>query len=151
MALSHPSLIAILSKTKAPYNVSALTASAALKALSAEGIRGMQGKVDELLRMRGELAECLEDLRPLGLGIPIGGNHANFLLVPILRRGSSEQTDYDNQRSQEVYKYLAEEMGVVIRYRGGEHGCGGCLRMTVGSQEENEVLVRCLRQALEKF
>jgi histidinol-phosphate aminotransferase len=47
-----------------------------------------------------------------------------------------------------VYKALAEENGVVVRYRGGEMGCQGCLRITVGTEEENEVVLSKLGDVL---
>ena len=47
----------------------------------------------------------------------------------------------DNHRAFEVYKRLAEKEGVVVRFRGNEIGCEGCLRVTVGSVEENKVLI----------
>ncbi|KAF6757759.1 hypothetical protein DFP72DRAFT_890578 [Ephemerocybe angulata] len=43
----------------------------------------------------------------------------------------------DSERAQKVYKYLAEQVGVVVRYRGNELGCEGCLRVTIGTEEEN--------------
>lgn len=150
MALAQPALITILSNTKAPYNISTLTAEAAKGALSLEGIDLMRGKTAHLIRMRAGLIAALDTLRCFSLGTPIGSNTANFLLVPVLKQGSSNNQDFDNERSARVYKRLAEQMGVVVRYRGSEHGCGGCLRITVGSEEENEVLLKRLRQALEE-
>ncbi|KAG9007307.1 histidinol-phosphate transaminase [Tulasnella sp. JGI-2019a] len=150
MALAQPPLITILSNTKAPYNISTLTAEAAKGALSSSGIDLMRGKVAHLTRLRAHLLSVLDALRGLGLGTPIGGNSANFLLVPVLKRGATSNKDFDNERSVRVYKRLAEEMGVVVRYRGSEHGCGGCLRITVGSEDENKVLLARLKQVLEE-
>ena len=56
----------------------------------------------------------------------------------------------DNTRSEAVYKELAEREGVVVRFRGREYGCKGCLRITVGSEEENGVLIRKLGEVLER-
>jgi histidinol-phosphate aminotransferase len=41
------------------------------------------------------------------------------------------------------YERLAENRGVVVRFRGKEHGCLGCLRITVGTEEE---VTRFLRE-----
>jgi len=35
-----------------------------------------------------------------------------------------------------VYEQLAEARGVVVRFRGKEPGCLGCLRITVGTEAE---------------
>ncbi len=45
----------------------------------------------------------------------------------------------DNARAQRVYALLADEEGAVVRYRGSEVECAGCLRITVRSEEENAV------------
>ncbi|KAG8937028.1 histidinol-phosphate transaminase [Tulasnella sp. 419] len=150
MALAQPPLIRILSNTKAPYNISALTASLALSALTPEGIDNMKSKAGQLVRSRGDIITRIESLRPLGVGSVIGGNHANFVLVPILKHGSTRDEDRDNDRSKRVYYKLAEELGVVVRYRGGEYGCEGCLRITIGTEEENDIMLARLEKALKE-
>ena len=42
----------------------------------------------------------------------------------------------DNVTALKVYEQLAENRGVVVRFRGKEHGCLGCLRITVGTENE---------------
>lgn len=51
----------------------------------------------------------------------------------------------------QVYKELAEERGIVVRYRGDQVGCDGCLRITVGTPEENQALVQQLEDVLKKL
>ena len=85
------------------------------------------------------------------MGKAIGGNHANFLVVPILGPGGAENGKPDNTRSERVYKELAEKEGVVVRFRGKEYGCEGCLRITVGTEEENRVLSEKLKLILERI
>lgn len=45
----------------------------------------------------------------------------------------------------EVYKTMADD-GVVVRYRGKELHCKDCLRITVGTPEENKVLLKKLQE-----
>ena len=85
----------------------------------------------------------------LGLGRAIGAQDTNFILIPVLARGAGSVPD--NARAQRVYVTLAEEEGVVVRYRGGEVGCAGCLRITVGTEEENGVALRKLKKTLENM
>ena len=153
IALAQPALIQILSNTNAPYNISTPTASLALSALSRSAVASMRTKVDTLVKNRAWLLEKLagEDIRALGVGSAIGGNDANFVLVPILEKGQSGKGKADNARAHAVYKTLAEEEGVVVRYRGSEPGCAGCLRITVGSEEENETVVRKLGEVLPRL
>ncbi|KAK2459616.1 hypothetical protein APHAL10511_008371 [Amanita phalloides] len=147
IALAQPPLIQILSNTKAPYNVSAPTAQIALAALLPESVTAMQAKAAQLVASRDTLIHSLANLRPLGIGPVIGANDANFVMVPILGSGGEP----DSARAFNVYKSLAEEKGVVIRFRGKEPGCTGCLRITVGTEEEIRIVMDKLREALQEY
>ncbi|KAJ8482874.1 hypothetical protein ONZ51_g5088 [Trametes cubensis] len=142
IAFAHPALVQILMNTKAPYNISTPTAALALSALSPSAIDLMKAKVSTLIKSRGDLLRGLAELAPLGLGSVIGGNDANFVMVPVLEKNGSGKPD--NVRAQKIYKTLAESEGVVVRYRGGEPGCTGCLRITIGSEEENKIVLQKL-------
>lgn len=138
--------------TKAPYNISTPTASLALSALSPSAITSMRSKISKLISARTYLLRSLAELQPLGLGPSIGGNDANFVMVPVLEKSENGgERKADNARAHKIYKTMAEEGGVVVRYRGGEPGCAGCLRITVGTDEENETLLRKLRELLQVF
>jgi histidinol-phosphate aminotransferase len=67
---------------------------------------------------------------------------ANFIMVPVINRKTGLK---DNVRAQKVYQAMAESQGVVVRFRGKEPGCLGCLRVTVGTDEENVILLERLR------
>jgi histidinol-phosphate aminotransferase len=107
----------------------------------------MRQKIETLVSSRVKLLKSLSALSHLGLGTSIGANDANFVMVPILDKAGSGNPD--NARALKVYKTLAEENGVVVRFRGGEIGCDGCLRITVGSEEEVAVVLRTLKTILE--
>ncbi|KAI0336662.1 histidinol-phosphate aminotransferase [Cubamyces sp. BRFM 1775] len=149
IAFAHPALVQILMNTKAPYNISTPTAALALSALSPSAIDLMKQKVSTLIKSRGDLLRGLAELAPLGLGSVIGGNDANFVMVPVLEKNGSGKPD--NVRAQRIYKTLAESEGVVVRYRGGEPGCAGCLRITIGSEEENKTVLQKLGELLKEL
>jgi histidinol-phosphate aminotransferase len=149
IAIAQPPLIQILTNTKAPYNVSLPTALLGLSALSPIAISSMRTKVATLTLSRVALLRSLVALAPLGLGKAIGGNDANFVLVPVLAKDGGGNPD--NERSQRVYKAMAEESGVVVRFRGRERGCEGCLRITVGTEEENKTLITKLSEILSRL
>lgn len=148
IAIAQPPLIQVLSNTKAPYNISTPTAHLALSALSPPSVASMRQKISTLVASRGKLLAALASLAPLGLGSSIGGNDANFVVVPVLDAPGGKP---NNTRSQRVYKSLAEENGVVVRYRGSEPGCEGCLRITVGTEEENDTLIQRLSEVLKRI
>jgi len=154
IAIAQPPLMQVLANTKAPYNISTPSAHLALAALSPSGVNTMRAKVRTLAASRAALLASFSKLAPLGLAEALGSNDANFVLVPILEKPqlpSMSRGKPDNVRAQKVYRRLAEEMGVVVRYRGGEVGCEGCLRMTVGSEEENSVLLEKLEMLLREI
>ncbi|KAG7089763.1 hypothetical protein E1B28_011417 [Marasmius oreades] len=149
IAIAQPPLIQVLTNTKAPYNISTPAAHLALSALSPSALDSMHAKVRRLITSRGELLRSLATLENLGVGPAIGSNNANFLMVPILSK--TEPSKPDNVRAQNVYKTLAEHRGIVVRFRGNEPGCEGCLRITVGTEQENEAVIRELRDLLQKI
>lgn len=140
--LAPPPLVQILTNTKAPYNISLPTASLALSAVSTPGLVSMATGVATLNQNREKLIEGLKGLK--GVGEILGGNHANFVLVQIL--GDSGQPE--NVKANHVYKTMAESRGVVVRFRGNEIGCKGCLRVTVGTDEEVREAVKQLGELL---
>jgi histidinol-phosphate aminotransferase len=137
-----------MTNTKAPYNISTPSAHLALRALSPVSVGAMREKIETLRASRAKLLSALHNLKELGLGRAIGTQDANFILTPVLARGGSVP---ENARAQRVYKTLAEGEGVVVRYRGSEVGCLGCLRITVGTEEENAIVLEKLKKTLEKL
>ncbi|GAA5994016.1 hypothetical protein JCM5350_001610 [Sporobolomyces pararoseus] len=150
VAISSPPLVQILNNIKAPYNVSTPTASLALRALSPSGLSKFYENIATLKENRTWLAEKLltPQMQQLGVVQILGKPHANFLLVQI---GNKQEVGKpDNERSERLYKYMAEQDKVVVRFRGKELGCEGCLRVTVGSREECERVVERLKAGLER-
>ncbi|KAK1924814.1 putative histidinol-phosphate transaminase [Papiliotrema laurentii] len=140
--LAPPPLVQILTNTKAPYNISLPTASLALSAVSSEGLASMASAVDTLNKNRDALIQGLREIP--AIGEILGGNHANFVLAQVL----DESGRPSNTRAVEVYRTMAESRGVVVRYRGNEKGCEGCLRVTVGTEEECRQAVDQMKQLL---
>ena len=48
-----------------------------------------------------------------------------------------------------VYQAMADTFKVVARYRGSEIHCEGCIRVTIGKREENDVFLSALEGAWE--
>lgn len=119
-----------------------------MRALSSESTALRQQKINELASLKETLRDSLNKISRLGLGAPVGASHANFLMIPVLSR---ETRQPDSSRAQIIYKALAEDMGVVVRYRGSEVNCRGCLRITIGNKEENETILQKIQEALLKY
>lgn len=136
----------LLNNLKAPYNISDPTSQLALAALSPASLETMRVRRDCLLKQRSRLLDGLKQIS--GVGKVIGGLDANFLLVQMLDRPSSHEAS--NEVALRVYEGLAEKQGVVVRFRGKEYGCLGCLRITVGTKDEVDRCLAELKTALER-
>lgn len=126
MAFADENIIDVLSRIKYPYNLSVLTQQKALELLDFEEKKSEWVKV--LLDERGKL---IQDLGQFPFVIKIYPSDANFLLVKT----------YDPKG---IYEYLTEEK-IIVRDRSGIRLCDGCLRISVGSPVENEILINALK------
>lgn len=147
LAIANADIIQILNNTKAPYNISTLTAEVALDALSDKGLETMYNNISNLKKQRDILINALENFPTPGIGKVRGTAEGNFLLVEILDGNGKP----NNERAEKVYKSLAETRNVVVRFRGKEYGCTGCLRITIGNEEEMQTLVKELEVALQEI
>ena len=105
----------------------------------------MRNNVATLIRNRDTLIAALKELP--GAGEILGANEANFVLVQMLDLETRSKPD--NNVAQMVYKRMAEEMDLVVRNRAKDLGCEGCLRITVGTEEENKRCIELMKGLLE--
>lgn len=140
-----PPVARLLNSLKAPYNISSPTSALASRAVSAEGRAAMEGNRQKIVAQRERLTHALP--RIPGVGRLRGGVESNFLLYEILNaRGQP-----DNATALAVYETLAEHKGVVVRFRGKEHDCLGCLRITVGTEPEVTRFLSALEKTLAEI
>lgn len=132
----------LLNNMKAPYNIASPTSALAQYALSEQGLKVMYAHRDKLVEQRERLIRELPRIE--GVGRLRGGVMSNFLLYEMLDREGKP----DNVTALGVYERLAENKGVVVRFRGREHGCEGCLRITVGTEEEVTRFLAALEKTL---
>ncbi|TVY40743.1 Histidinol-phosphate aminotransferase [Lachnellula subtilissima] len=129
-AFTSPAIASLLNNLKAPYNVSSPTSAIACQALLEGGLSVMRRNRESILAQRDRLLKELPKVK--GVGRFRGGTASNFLLVEILDIAGEP----DNVTALKVYQSLATDKGVVVRFRGKEQGCLGCLRITVGTEKE---------------
>lgn len=139
MTFADANLAHILNAMKAPYNISTITAEHGLKAMQPYNLEIMESNTKKVNEEKVRLWNALTSLNYVD-NHPIGGLDANFILIRI-NKG-------DDELAKEIYLRLATKYGVVIRFRGTELGCQGCLRVTVGTREENDVLIEKFKEAV---
>ncbi len=117
-AYASPFIIKMMNGIKAPYNINVLTQQRALEILADE--QGMHERIAFLIQAREELAAALHGLEIVDHVFP---SVTNFMLVRF-------------QDSDRVYQHLLQH-GVVVRNQSKQPNCANCLRITVGTVEEN--------------
>ncbi|OMH79805.1 Histidinol-phosphate aminotransferase [Zancudomyces culisetae] len=144
--ISNPAIIELFNRIKPPYNISVLSQEYGYLALSDDSLAVMKHIVGKIKSQRDNfLVPKLVELP--GINAILGGNNANFVLAQFVDSDGSP----DNQLASFVYKTCADSLGLVIRFRGNEPGCEGCLRVSVGTPTENVQLVEKIRRAVEMY
>jgi len=146
VAIAGPEIIHYLYLTKSPYNISLPTSELALRALTKHGIQIMRDNTKRIHASKLLLHEQLTSLEGVTPVIKNGGD-ANFVLIRIMERDNHAKPD--NKRAHAIYKHMAEEMKIVVRFRGNELGLAGCLRVTVGTEDGCQKVVEGLRAAMK--
>ncbi len=122
MAFASAAIIAYLNKVKPPYNISEPVQELALKAL--DEIGQVNDMILQLVASRKQMEEDLMQAKPVVTVFP---SDANFLLV-----------EFSDARG--MYDYLVNK-GIVVRDRSNVLLCENCLRITVGTELENQQLM----------
>ncbi|KAI9878344.1 MAG: histidinol-phosphate transaminase [Pleopsidium flavum] len=145
-AFASPEIARLLNNLKAPYNISSPTSAIAIAALAPGNLKVMRANRAKILKQRERLLAELPKID--GIGQFLGGQDSNFLLVEILDKPRDRGGEPSNEVALKVYEALAENKGVVVRFRGKEVGCTGCLRITVGTEEEVDKLLQEIKQVM---
>jgi histidinol-phosphate aminotransferase len=127
MAFADPDIIGYFNKVKYPYNINLLTQNFVENEIKQE--ERQKGWVKMIVEERTKLFAKLESLP---LVKKIYKSDANFILIKV------DDANY-------IYNKLVKK-GVIIRNRNNISLCMGCLRITVGTPEENEILLRELKE-----
>ncbi|PWY65716.1 histidinol-phosphate aminotransferase [Aspergillus heteromorphus CBS 117.55] len=147
VAFTSPPIATLLNSLKAPYNISSPTSALATAALSPTNTAVMRKYRDQIIAQRERLVQELPKIP--GVGRFLGGQEANFLLVELLDKPATEGGKASNVTALATYEAMAEKRGVVVRFRGKEYGCEGCLRITVGTEQEVTRFLQELRGVLQ--
>lgn len=125
LAFSNEEIIELFNKVKPPYNISEIAQNAVLKAL--ENKEKNENTIAKIISEREKLIKNLYDLEIVTKIYP---TDANFVLVKTID-------------ANKIYRHLIDEK-IVVRNRNNVEMCKGCLRLTIGTPEENLSLVKAL-------
>ena len=125
LAFASAEIIGLMNRVKPPYNVSGIAQRAVIDAFHDR--ESVEKWIDTALQQRTILAETLYQFESVETIYP---SDANFILVKMAD-------------ANDVYRFLLEEK-VVVRNRNNVELCEGCLRITVGTPEENQRLIEAL-------
>lgn len=125
MAFASLEVVEIMNKVKPPYNISEPAQQLAIKALEEVG------QVNDMITLLVDMREALAAVfRQMPLVEAVYPSDANFLLVKI-------------QQAHQLYEFLLDK-GIVVRDRSRVQLCDDCLRITIGTEQENTLLVDAL-------
>lgn len=128
MAFASEEIIEVFNKVKPPYNINEASQQLALEALG--NVSQVNQWIKETINEREKL---ISELIKLPVVSKIYPSDSNFVLV--------KTTD-----ARGIYEYLVNE-GIIVRDRSKVALCEGCLRVTIGTKQENITLLN----ALQKF
>ena len=123
MAFADAYVIDLMNRVKYPYNISQAAQEIVLKALEQPRDR----EIAEIVAQRDRLTAALPQRSCI---LRLWPSDANFLLVQV--------ADADA-----LYAHLLQD-GIIVRNRSRVPGCAGCLRLTIGTPEENDRLLQSL-------
>lgn len=124
LAFASPMVMQLFANVKYPYNINRPAMEQAEKLLS----RDVAAEVDIIKKERARVQQalvtcpCVKEVYP---------SDANFLLVKV--------TDADN-----LYTVLTEAQ-IIVRNRSRVTGCASCLRITIGTPEENNRMLQIIQ------
>lgn len=127
LCLAHPEIISVLNKIKSPYNISGVAQQLAIEALGQADTKEKQ--VQAILAQRAYLAQ---ELAQLPLTLAVYPSEANFLFVKMIN-------------AKKIYQQLISK-GIIVRDRSHLILSADCLRITVGTPEENQRLIYELKK-----
>lgn len=125
MAFASPEIINLFNKVKYPYNINILTQNFVYTEL--DKLQLKEEWVKTILEQRSYLEQ---ELQKRNLVEKIYHSDANFILVKV--------TDANG-----IYNKLVDR-GIIIRNRHTVSLCNDCLRITIGTQDENKKLIEAL-------
>lgn len=126
-AYASEAIVDVLDRVKPPYNVNTFSQRVALEALA--NVDSMRGYVTQILNERARMKEELANFAYVEQVYP---SDANFLLIKVAEPLA-------------LYNFLVEK-NIIIRDRSRMTGLAGCVRISIGTKDQNEILLSAMRE-----
>lgn len=127
MAFASEPIIDIFNRIKPPYNINSVSQKLALEALD------NTDKINNWIKTIVEEREILSaEISKLSFVLRVYPSEANFILIKV-------------KDAIAAYNYLVSKE-IIIRDRSKVELCEGCLRITIGTKEENKLLLNTLKE-----
>jgi histidinol-phosphate aminotransferase len=126
---ANTEIIDIIFKVKLPYNMSKLTADAALNAM-----KNISKRDEFIHKILSERERIEKELRLRKNVLNVLPSDANFITFKV-------------EDPQKVFRYI-ESKGIIIRDRSNQYNLSGYLRLTIGTEEENNLFLQKLDEIL---
>lgn len=127
MAFASEEIIEVFNRVKPPYNINEASQTLALEALN--NTKQVNDWIKQTLTERDNL---VLSIKKLDFVLDIYPSDANFILVKTKDANS-------------IYQFLVNK-GIIVRNRTNVELCEGCLRITVGTHLENEILINTIKE-----
>jgi len=130
----RPEWIDAFNKTRSPFNINVLTEAVAIKLLQNKQV--LDAQAAKVLEERERVRPELERLS----GLTVFPSAANFVLVRVAGGKGAGTRVFERVKAQ----------GVLVKdFSGGQPLLENCLRITIGTPEENRILLAAFREALK--
>ena len=126
MAMSSVPVISLMNTIRSPYNISTISQELVTKAI--DNLQDVNTMIMETVNLRKQLEQ---ELLALPLIKKVFPSEANFLLVKM-------------DHASEIFQHLRSN-GILVCDKSKTKGCENCLRITVGTERENSLLVETLK------
>lgn len=127
LAFASQQIIDVLNKIKPPYNINSVSQKLAIDALN--NLPQVTDWIKDIVSERNKLSL---ELTSLPIILKVYPSEANFILVKIINANA-------------IYNYLVKNK-IIVRDRSNVQLCEDCLRITIGTQKENEKLLNTLKK-----
>lgn len=129
--IGPPDQMPVLRRAASPYNVNTIALACLPEALADQTY--IQNYVAEIRGSRARLEHALSSH-----GIQFWSSQANFVLFRVGHTAADATAFTDRMRAR----------GILIRDRSSDHGCAGCVRITLGPRKHADYLLGILQETI---